>query len=55
LLTHDVEAGGWGDAVMPVVSPEGTPGEWFEDPYNELGYTYSGPGRMTGKYNPEVY
>lgn len=30
---------------MPIVSPEGTAGEWFEDPYGELGYTYSGPGK----------
>ncbi|PMD34958.1 putative hemolytic phospholipase C precursor [Hyaloscypha variabilis F] len=40
----DVEAGGWGDAVQPLVSPSGTAGEWFEDPYGELGYTFSGPG-----------
>lgn len=40
------EAGGWGDAVMPVVSPEGTAGEWFEDPYGEVGYTFSGPGQF---------
>jgi phospholipase C len=38
------EAGGWGDAVPPLISPRGTPGEWFEDPYGELGYTNSGPG-----------
>ncbi|KAH8648435.1 putative hemolytic phospholipase C precursor [Xylariales sp. PMI_506] len=43
LLNYD-EAGGWGDAVYPLISPEGTPGEWFEDPYGELGYTFSGPG-----------
>ncbi|KAI5459062.1 putative hemolytic phospholipase C precursor [Mariannaea sp. PMI_226] len=43
MLNYD-EAGGWGDAVLPLVSPEGTPGEWFEDPYGELGLTYSGPG-----------
>ncbi|KAJ9156129.1 Non-hemolytic phospholipase c [Pleurostoma richardsiae] len=43
ILNYD-EAGGWGDAVPPLISPEGTPGEWFEDPYGELGYTYSGPG-----------
>ena len=41
-----VEAGGWGDAVAPLVSPRGTPGEWFEDPYGELGYTFSGPGEF---------
>ena len=38
------EGGGWGDAVLPLVSPKGTKGEWFEDPYGELGYTFSGPG-----------
>ncbi|KAF8849972.1 putative hemolytic phospholipase C precursor [Acephala macrosclerotiorum] len=43
LINYD-EAGGWGDAVYPLVSPEGTAGEWFEDPYGELGYTFSGPG-----------
>lgn len=44
IINYD-EAGGWGDAVMPLISPEGTPGEWFEDPYGELGYTFSGPGK----------
>ncbi|KAL1859073.1 hypothetical protein VTK73DRAFT_7602 [Phialemonium thermophilum] len=43
ILNYD-EAGGWGDAVPPLISPQGTPGEWFEDPYGTLGYTYSGPG-----------
>ena len=43
LLNWD-EAGGWGDAVLPLVSPNGTAGEWFEDPYGTLGYTWSGPG-----------
>lgn len=38
------EAGGFGDPVYPYHSPQGTPGEWFEDPYGELGYTFSGPG-----------
>ncbi|OAA57415.1 non-hemolytic phospholipase c [Niveomyces insectorum RCEF 264] len=43
LLNWD-EGGGWGDAVLPIISPKGTPGEWFEDPYGQLGYTFSGPG-----------
>lgn len=30
--------------VIPYHSPPGTPGEWIEDPYNQVGYTYSGPG-----------
>lgn len=38
------EGGGWGDAVMPLISPNGTAGEWFEDPYGTWGYTFSGPG-----------
>lgn len=41
-----VEGGGWGDAVMPLISPNGTAGEWFEDPYGTLGYTFSGPGKL---------
>lgn len=44
-LTLRIEGGGWGDAVRPLVSPEGTAGEWFEDPYGEVGYTFSGPGK----------
>lgn len=40
------EGGGWGDAVMPLISPNGTAGEWFEDPYGTLGYTFSGPGEF---------
>lgn len=40
------EGGGWGDAVLPLVSPNGTAGEWFEDPYGTLGYTFSGPGEL---------
>jgi phospholipase C len=41
------EAGGWGDHVAPIVSPEGTAGEWFEDPDGELGFVPSGPGKPT--------
>ncbi|KAH8816010.1 non-hemolytic phospholipase C precursor [Xylogone sp. PMI_703] len=43
MISYD-ETGGWGDHVVPYHSPEGTPGEWLEDPYGEVGYTYSGPG-----------
>ncbi|KAG0647116.1 Phosphatidylcholine-hydrolyzing phospholipase C [Hyphodiscus hymeniophilus] len=43
LVNYD-EAGGWGDPHLPIISPEGTAGEWFQDPYNEVGYTFSGPG-----------
>lgn len=41
------EAGGWGDPNLPIVSPNGTAGEWFEDPYGEAGYTFSGPGNIS--------
>jgi phospholipase C len=44
IINYD-EAGGWGDSVMPIISPKGTAGEWFEDPYGELGFTFSGPGQ----------
>lgn len=38
------ESGGWGDHVTPYHSPNGTQGEWLEDPYDLFGYTFSGPG-----------
>lgn len=43
MISYD-ETGGWGDHVVPYHSPNGTAGEWLEDPYNLVGYTYSGPG-----------
>lgn len=43
IISYD-ETGGWGDHVVPYHSPNGTVGEWLNDPYNEVGYTYSGPG-----------
>lgn len=43
IISYD-ESGGWGDHVTPYHSPDGTAGEWLEDPYGEVGYTYSGPG-----------
>jgi len=43
IISYD-ETGGWGDHVTPYHSPSGTAGEWLHDPYNEVGYTYSGPG-----------
>ncbi|TVY71535.1 Non-hemolytic phospholipase C [Lachnellula suecica] len=43
IVNYD-EAGGWGDPHLPIISPEGTAGEWFQDPYDEVGYTFSGPG-----------
>jgi phospholipase C len=49
------EGGGWGDAVMPLISPNGTAGEWFEDPYGTLGYTFSGPGEFSSSYYEPQY
>jgi phospholipase C len=43
IISYD-ETGGWGDHVVPYHSPNGTAGEWLNDPYNLVGYTYSGPG-----------
>jgi len=43
IISYD-ETGGWGDHVTPFHSPSGTVGEWLNDPYNLVGYTYSGPG-----------
>ncbi|RMZ79485.1 hypothetical protein DV738_g3307, partial [Chaetothyriales sp. CBS 135597] len=43
IISYD-ETGGWGDHVVPYHSPEGTAGEWFEDPYALFGNTFSGPG-----------
>ncbi|KAH8669772.1 phosphoesterase family-domain-containing protein [Tricladium varicosporioides] len=43
LISYD-ETGGWGDHVVPYHSPAGTAGEWLDDPYKKVGYTYSGPG-----------
>jgi len=43
IISYD-ETGGWGDHVVPYHSPSGTPGEWLQDPYNQVRYTCSGPG-----------
>lgn len=43
IISYD-ETGGWGDHVTPYHSPSRTPGEWLNDPYGKVGYTYSGPG-----------
>ncbi|CAK4031443.1 Non-hemolytic phospholipase C [Lecanosticta acicola] len=43
MISYD-ESGGWGDHVVPIHSPNGTAGEWMQDPYGQYGYTYSGPG-----------
>lgn len=38
------ETGGWSDHVTPYHSPEGTAAEWVEDPYDNFGNVYTGPG-----------
>ncbi|KAF2725554.1 non-hemolytic phospholipase C precursor [Polychaeton citri CBS 116435] len=43
IISYD-ETGGFGDHVTPYHSPAGTSGEWIEDPYNDLGQVYTGPG-----------
>ncbi|PGH33019.1 phospholipase C [[Emmonsia] crescens] len=43
MISYD-ESGGWGDHVPPYHSPENTPGEWLEDPYDLFGNIYTGPG-----------
>lgn len=43
IVSYD-ESGGYGDHVVPYHSPNGTVGEWVEDPYDEYGYVYTGPG-----------
>lgn len=43
IISYD-ETGGWGDHVVPYHSPSGTEGEWVQDPYDLVGYTYTGPG-----------
>lgn len=35
---------------MPKVAPQGTPGEWLEDPYGEFGYIPVGPGARIPRY-----
>lgn len=44
IICYD-EGGGYGDQVYPYHSAKGTEGEWFDDPYGKLGYTFSGPGK----------
>ncbi|KAH8699073.1 putative non-hemolytic phospholipase C precursor [Talaromyces proteolyticus] len=43
IVSYD-ETGGWGDAVLPYHSPEGTQGEWMNDPLGEFGQIFTGPG-----------
>ncbi|GAB7351733.1 hypothetical protein MBLNU459_g2318t1 [Dothideomycetes sp. NU459] len=43
IISYD-ESGGYGDHVVPFHSPNGTVGEWVEDPYGQFGEVYTGPG-----------
>ncbi|UNI22444.1 Phospholipase C [Purpureocillium takamizusanense] len=43
IVSYD-ETGGWFDHVDPFRSPEGTIGEWLDDPYGQVGHTFAGPG-----------
>ena len=43
IVSYD-ETGGWFDHVDPYRSPDGTPGEWINDPYGQVGHTFAGPG-----------
>ncbi|KAL3608885.1 hypothetical protein FPOAC2_03896 [Fusarium poae] len=43
IISYD-ETGGWADHVTPYHSPDGTAGEWIDDPYGEVGRTPTGPG-----------
>ncbi|KAK2616742.1 hypothetical protein QQS21_000354 [Conoideocrella luteorostrata] len=43
MISYD-ETGGWFDHVDPYRSPDGTPGEWLDDPWGQVGHTFAGPG-----------
>ncbi|EFX01061.1 non-hemolytic phospholipase c [Grosmannia clavigera kw1407] len=48
-ITYD-EIGGWGDHVLPIVPPNGTAGEWIDDPYGTYGWVPVGPGYRVPSY-----
>ncbi|KND91864.1 Non-hemolytic phospholipase C [Tolypocladium ophioglossoides CBS 100239] len=43
IISYD-ETGGWFDHVDPYRSPDGTPAEWIDDPWGQVGHTFIGPG-----------
>ncbi|TPX12391.1 uncharacterized protein E0L32_006803 [Thyridium curvatum] len=43
IISYD-ETGGFGDHVTPYHAPDGTPGEWIQDPWAGLGRVPTGPG-----------
>ncbi|PHH74029.1 hypothetical protein CDD80_3412 [Ophiocordyceps camponoti-rufipedis] len=49
IISYD-ETGGWFDHVDPFRAPDGTPGEWLDDPYSQVGHTFSGPGFRVPMY-----
>ncbi|KAJ6779932.1 hypothetical protein PWT90_05353 [Aphanocladium album] len=49
IVSYD-EGGGWYDHVPIFHSPRGTPGEWLEDPLDNTGYTFAGPGIRVPMY-----
>lgn len=49
IISYD-EGGGWYDHVPFYKSPRGTPGEWLEDPLDNTGYTFAGPGIRVPMY-----
>ncbi|KYK62120.1 Phosphoesterase [Drechmeria coniospora] len=49
IISYD-EQGGWADHVVPQPAAMDTPGEWMEDPYNELGCVPVGPGWRIPRY-----
>lgn len=44
LTDLELEVGGYMDHVVPFHAPEGTTGEWIDDPYNLTGYPPMKPG-----------
>ncbi|KJZ70500.1 hypothetical protein HIM_10129 [Hirsutella minnesotensis 3608] len=50
LIVSFDETGGWFDHVDPYRSPDGTPGEWLDDPYGQVGHTFAGPGFRVPMY-----
>ncbi|KZT51715.1 putative phospholipase C [Calocera cornea HHB12733] len=53
LISFD-ETGGWADHVVPFHSPEGTPGEWVNNPFTNTS-TFAGPGFRTPFYAVSPY
>ncbi|PHH79460.1 hypothetical protein CDD82_2379 [Ophiocordyceps australis] len=43
IVSYD-ETGGWFDHVNPFHAPDGTRGEWIDDPWGQVGHTFTGPG-----------